>query len=160
MHLDHKRRSYTGTPDEMVCTCLKVRRQDIVEAMSDESIHTVADLRRACRAGGGCGSCHAELARLLLSRRLEVDLDFENSFSQVEEPSPAQNLTDEITLFIKEHLNPMLESFGCSLEIEELDGEAVLRISSEDQEMKYTVGFLIEAEFAAKFGGKVELVIC
>lgn len=161
MHLDHKHRSYTGAPDEMVCTCLRVCRQHILEVIADESIRTVADLRRTCRAGGGCGSCHEELARLLLSRRLAVELNFESSFSNaVYEPCPARLLASEIALFIKEHLDPMLRPLGCNIQIKELDEEAVLHISSVEEEMRYTLGFLIEAEFANRFGGRIELVIC
>ncbi len=160
MHLDHERRTYNGTPDEMICTCLKVCRQRIIEVIKDESIRTVAELRRACRAGGGCGSCHEELARLLLSRQL-TGLDFDKSFSQSEhEPIAAKILANDIEFFVREHLNPLMLTFGCSVEIDELDEEVVLHISSLEQEMKYTLGFLIEAEFAAKFKGKIKLIIC
>lgn len=160
MHLDHERRTYSGAPDEMVCTCLKVCRQRILEVIKDESIRTVAELRRACRAGGGCGSCHEELARLLLSRRL-TGLDFDNAFSQSEhEPIPAKLLASEVELFVRERLNPLMLAFGCSVEIDELDEEVVLNIPSLEQEMKYTIGFLIEAEFAARFKGRLNLIIC
>lgn len=159
MHLDHKRK-YTFEPQEVLCTCLKVSRWEVEKTIDNINVFTIAELRKKCCAGGGCGSCHEELARLLLSRQLGRNLDFYTNCPIAGcEPCTARDLEEEIVSFVKEHINPMLAPLGCFAQIQELDEEVLLDIRPANQDVKYTLSFLIEVEFTTKFAGRVRLLL-
>src|SRR5215471_17401606 len=108
MHLhDEEKRIYTGKPDEMLCECLNVERQEIEEAIEAIDAITVGEVRRECAAGGGCGSCHEEIARLILSRYFGETLDFDIKH---EEPhnEDAQELAEEIGNSLAEEIEQFL----------------------------------------------------
>jgi bacterioferritin-associated ferredoxin len=48
-------------PDRIVCRCLKVTEQAIIDAIIVLGARTLKELRRATDAGGGCTCCHKEL---------------------------------------------------------------------------------------------------
>lgn len=53
------------SPTAVVCTCNVVTRGELIAAIRDGGLSTVAGLGRATRAGTGCGSCTADLEALL-----------------------------------------------------------------------------------------------
>src|SRR5437868_7872198 len=100
MHLHEEKRIYTGEPDEMVCECLSVERQEIEQTIEQIDAVTVAEVRRECAAGGGCGSCHEEIARLILGRHFSEKLDFDAAHAEGEqkghsEMSDSQRVIDD-----------------------------------------------------------------
>ena len=50
-----------------VCVCLAVSERD-VEAAIDAGAQSVADVTRACKAGGDCGSCRGHIATMIEER--------------------------------------------------------------------------------------------
>lgn len=54
-----------GCPARVVCRCLKVTEEKIVETLTQLEIRTLKDLRRATGAGEGCTCCHDELKEYL-----------------------------------------------------------------------------------------------
>jgi len=50
-----------------VCICRAVTDRDVGKAI-DGGAHTVADVTRACRAGGDCGACHAHIEDMIADR--------------------------------------------------------------------------------------------
>ncbi|MBK6459821.1 MAG: (2Fe-2S)-binding protein [Myxococcales bacterium] len=54
-----------------VCSCFAVTDSEI-EQVLDAGARSVAEVTRACRAGGDCGACHGQIAELLADR--EADL--------------------------------------------------------------------------------------
>jgi bacterioferritin-associated ferredoxin len=51
-----------------VCVCLAVSERE-VEAAIDGGAHSVADVTRACRAGGDCGACRGHIAEMIEDRQ-------------------------------------------------------------------------------------------
>lgn len=51
--------------DPVVCRCLRVREQAILEAIESRELTTVREVRCTTGAGGGCNACHATLRRYL-----------------------------------------------------------------------------------------------
>lgn len=45
-------------PGSLICTCFCVSEQTIEEEIIGKGLLSVAEVTRACNAGGGCGSCH------------------------------------------------------------------------------------------------------
>jgi bacterioferritin-associated ferredoxin len=50
-----------------VCVCKAVKVGE-VEAAIDDGATSVADVTRACRAGGDCGACHATIDQMIQRR--------------------------------------------------------------------------------------------
>jgi bacterioferritin-associated ferredoxin len=50
-----------------VCICRAVTDRDVCKAI-DGGAHTVAEVTRACRAGGDCGACHAHIEDMIADR--------------------------------------------------------------------------------------------
>lgn len=163
MHLHGDRRIYTGSPDELICLCLKVSRQKVLDTILEIDANTVAQVRRKCKAGGGCGSCHEEIARLIMSRRFCTTLDFHNHIGDDEEDLHfhlAENTEDkviesyiveEIKNFLLQEINPYLAKFNVTAQVIESGEEIVLALNGADQEQKYTLGFWLDLRFHEKF---------
>jgi bacterioferritin-associated ferredoxin len=50
-----------------VCICRAVTDREVCKAI-DGGAHTVADVTRACRAGGDCGACRAHIEDMITDR--------------------------------------------------------------------------------------------
>ena len=48
-------------PDRVVCRCLRVTEEVVIEAIRVHGATTVKEVRTVTRAGGGCTCCHKEL---------------------------------------------------------------------------------------------------
>jgi bacterioferritin-associated ferredoxin len=176
MHLHGDRRIYTGKLDELICLCLKVHRNKILETIEGSNLTTVAQVRRGCRAGGGCGSCHEEIARLITERRLGLTLDFGNHIiEKTDETSDEDshdhfhddlefflsqdhsgknielNIIKEAKQFIEKEINPYLAKFDVSAQVIESSEELVIDLIGADQELKYTLGFWLDQQFHKYF---------
>src|SRR5437879_3611064 len=128
MHLHGERRSYTGEPDEMVCECLSVERQEIEEAIETIDATTVGEVRRECAAGGGCGSCHGEIARLILSRCFGERLVFDSDHEEEIDPAPMEKMLDselegQIEQFLTSVINPRIATLGVTANLVEFGEE-------------------------------------
>ena len=54
------------TGDEaLICTCFGVSERSIEHVIRSQSLHTIAEVTRACNAGGGCGSCQPLIEEIL-----------------------------------------------------------------------------------------------
>jgi len=51
--------------DALICTCFCVSEQVIEMEIAQKGLTTVAEVTRACNAGGGCGSCHPLLEEMI-----------------------------------------------------------------------------------------------
>lgn len=52
-------------PDRIVCRCLKVTEQTVIDAITAGGARTLRELRQATGAGTGCNCCHKELTAYL-----------------------------------------------------------------------------------------------
>lgn len=51
--------------EALICTCFFVSERTIEREIASRSLTTVAEVTRACNAGGGCGSCHQLIQEIL-----------------------------------------------------------------------------------------------
>ena len=51
--------------EALICTCFFVSERRIEREIAANSLKSVADVTRACNAGGGCGSCHQLIQEIL-----------------------------------------------------------------------------------------------
>ncbi len=49
----------------IVCPCLQVSEEEILEAVESGRIKTIQDITRYTEAGGGCTACHPALQQYL-----------------------------------------------------------------------------------------------
>lgn len=54
-----------GCPAKVVCHCLQVTEDKVLDAAHALHLPTLADLRQATGAGDGCTACHHRLRKLL-----------------------------------------------------------------------------------------------
>jgi bacterioferritin-associated ferredoxin len=162
MHLDDHKRLYTGEATELVCECLGVERQEIMVAIATGA-DNVGAVRQSCQAGGGCGSCHEELSRLILSHRWATQLDFGNQLSQLTTSTPSTAATvvtpQAIATFFQEAIAPRLASCNLSVTILENSEEIVIDITGADPALKYMLSFWIDVEFHRHFPATTTLII-
>ncbi len=161
MHLTEEKRIYNGQADEVVCECLVVERQEIESTIMHINAVSVAQVRRECSAGGGCGGCHAEIARLILRHYWAEELDFDFVHSATSCSSYAYKLVDRVSVeqFLAQRINPKLLCFGVTALLSELEEELVLELVGADVELKYTLSFWLEAEFSRQFSPAMTIII-
>lgn len=51
--------------EALICTCFFVSERTIEHEIQTRGLTTVAEVTRACNAGGGCGSCHQLIQEML-----------------------------------------------------------------------------------------------
>jgi NifU-like protein len=56
--------------EALICTCFFVSERTIEREINSRGLTTVAEVTRACNAGGGCGSCHQLIQEILASNDL------------------------------------------------------------------------------------------
>ena len=61
---DAAREDWVGD-EALICTCFFVSERTIEREIAANSLKSVADVTRACNAGGGCGSCHQLIQEIL-----------------------------------------------------------------------------------------------
>ena len=61
---DAARDDWSGD-EALICTCFFVSERTIEREIASRGLQTVAEVTRACNAGGGCGSCHQLIQEIL-----------------------------------------------------------------------------------------------
>jgi NifU-like protein len=56
--------------EALICTCFFVSERTIEAEIRQHGLTTVAEVTRACNAGGGCGSCHQLIQEILATNDL------------------------------------------------------------------------------------------
>jgi len=51
--------------EALICTCFFVSERTIEREIATRGLSSVAEVTRACNAGGGCGSCHQLIQEIL-----------------------------------------------------------------------------------------------
>jgi NifU-like protein len=56
--------------EALICTCFFVSERTIEREINSRGLTTVAEVTKACNAGGGCGSCHQLIQEILATNDL------------------------------------------------------------------------------------------
>ena len=109
---------------KVVCTCFGVTEPEIERAIRDNDLRTVADVTNYTKAGGGCGGCRGEIARILARIRGEPV----KTETPVQERKKLTNI-QRIKLIeetIEREIRPSLRQDGGDIELIDVDGTRVL----------------------------------
>ena len=109
----------------VVCTCFGVTEPEIERAIRENDLATVEQVTNYTKAGGGCGNCKPELAKIIARVRGE-QLD-----ESLEKRAPKKRLTNiqKMKLIedtIEREIRPQLKQDGGDIELIDVDGSHVL----------------------------------
>jgi bacterioferritin-associated ferredoxin len=76
----HSPSACQSCPGRVVCHCLQVTEEMLIETLSVLPIRTLRELRQATGAGEGCTACHHRL-RNILEQQLTAELAHASSSS-------------------------------------------------------------------------------
>lgn len=113
MHDPGHDRVYTYEYDEQVCDCIGVLRCEILEDI-DGGAQSVDAIINGCGAGGGCGSCHSEIARLLMVKSIgdgQIEGDWRTVLDQVLSPL-AKGISGRVELVEASAYDVVLKVYG------------------------------------------------
>lgn len=124
----------TGKPvtraaeSKIICTCFGVTEGEIVKVINENSLTSVEQVTNYCKAGGGCGGCHADIEAIL--QRLGAK---ETSASKEQPPAiprpkdltniKRMQLVQEI---IDKQIRPALQRDGGDIELVDIEGTRVI----------------------------------
>jgi NifU-like protein len=109
---------------KVVCTCFGVTDSEIERIVRDNNLSSVEDVTNYCKAGGGCGGCREEIARIISEVRGEP--------IEVEPPQPKPKRITNIQRIklieetLEREIRPRLRQDGGDIELVDVEGNRVL----------------------------------
>jgi len=130
---------HTDDDSALVCSCFGVSEQKIRRLIRENHLTSAEEVTAYSKAGGGCGSCLAQIEDLIVAVLAETDAtpseDSRNSKGNSQnqtEPSPAapSPLTTlqkiaRIQAVLEEEVRPLLLADGGDVELYDLEGDQV-----------------------------------
>jgi len=107
----------------VVCTCFGVTENEIERVVRENHLTTVDDVTNYCKAGGGCGGCKGEIAKII-ARVLGTPVAVEKS-PAVKKPLTNIQKIRLIEETIDNEIRPMLKQDGGDIELIDVDGSLV-----------------------------------
>ncbi|MBN1557861.1 MAG: Fe-S cluster assembly protein NifU [Lentisphaerae bacterium] len=109
---------------KVVCTCFGITEEEIRRVVRDNNLTTVEQVTNYSKAGGGCGKCKPDIARIIDS------VQAENRQSEAPAAQPHRMTVLQKIRLIEETINreirPMLKKDGGDLELVDVDGNRVI----------------------------------
>ena len=111
---------------KVVCTCFGVTENEIERVIRENNLMTVEEVTNYCKAGGGCGSCKAEIGKII--ERVQGEKRKETAMTI---PVKGRKLTNiqKIQLIqqtINEQIRPALRAHGGNIELIDVEGNKVI----------------------------------
>ncbi len=112
---------------EIVCNCFGVTDQKIERVVRDNNLLTVDDVTNYCKAGGGCGECKPEIARIV-NRVLSETGQPAHVHTKGERPHRLTNIEKMRLIMetIEREIRPALNADGGDIELVDIEGDRVL----------------------------------
>ncbi|MBN1787139.1 MAG: Fe-S cluster assembly protein NifU [Sedimentisphaerales bacterium] len=133
---------------KIVCTCFGVTDREIEKVILENDIDTVEGVTNYCKAGGGCGSCHGEIGKIIERLRGKKVKKPEVK----PKPKKITNL-QKIQLVqrtINEQVRPLLKSHGGDIDLVDVDGNKVIvafrGMCSQCRTAEFTLKEVVEAK--------------
>ncbi|OGV67422.1 MAG: Fe-S cluster assembly protein NifU [Lentisphaerae bacterium RIFOXYA12_FULL_48_11] len=108
---------------KVVCTCFGVTEEEIERVVRDNNLTTVEQVTNYCKAGGGCGGCHNDIANIIDRVRKERDTKSATALK------PAKMTVLQKVKLIEETLDreirTMLKRDGGDIELIDVSGNIV-----------------------------------
>lgn len=109
---------------KIVCTCFGVTEPEIRRVIAENNLREVQEVTNFCKAGGGCGGCREEIARLIADVRGE-----EKPAAPVARPGRKLTNVQKIRLIeetIAREIRPSLQKDGGDIELVDVIGNRVI----------------------------------
>ncbi|PIR17251.1 MAG: Fe-S cluster assembly protein NifU [Deltaproteobacteria bacterium CG11_big_fil_rev_8_21_14_0_20_49_13] len=111
---------------KVVCECFGVTEKEIKDAVKINHLTTIEEVTNYTKAGGGCGKCKDEIAKVIKEVFLEADTEAKKK----DTPTPFDSLTNiqkinRLTEFLDKKIRPTLQKDGGDLELVDLDNNIV-----------------------------------
>jgi len=111
---------------EVVCTCFGVTKNEIERVVKENDLTTVEQVTNYTKAGGGCGGCTGQIAKII--ERVNPRAKVETAQKQSARKAPLTNIR-KIRLIqetIEEQIRPALQSHGGDIELIDVEGNKVI----------------------------------
>ncbi len=108
----------------VVCKCFGVTEPEIIDVIKDNNLTTVEDVTNYCKAGGECGNCKPDIARIIASvtgQPVEAGV--------LEKPKKKLTNIQRIKLIeetIEREIRPALRQDGGDIELLDVEGTKVI----------------------------------
>ncbi len=118
-----KKRELEG---KVVCICFGVTEKEIERVITENDLTTVEQVTNYCKAGGGCGGCKGEIAKIIEKVRGRKQKNKPEAL-----PRKGRKLTNIqkmqlIQQTINEQIRPALRAHGGDIELTDVEGNKVI----------------------------------
>ncbi|MGF1517734.1 MAG: Fe-S cluster assembly protein NifU [Nodosilinea sp.] len=119
----------------LVCACYGITEKKIRRAIAENDLSTVEQVTNYVKAGGGCGSCLANIEDLIVEAQQSVEtvraaahLAIEQEQNTQASPAPLTNLEKimRVQQVIEEEVRPILIADGGDVALHDIQGDRVL----------------------------------
>jgi len=107
----------------VVCNCFGITEPEIVHVIRENDLTSVEDVTNYCKAGGGCGECRDEIARMISQVRGEP-IQPAKSFATRKRMTNIQRIK-LIEETIEREIRPALRQDGGDIELIDVEGPRV-----------------------------------
>ncbi len=118
-----KKHELEGT---IVCTCFGVTDREIERVIRENNLTTVEQVTNYCKAGGGCGGCQGEIAKIIEKVQGEKIREAPVSAPQREGKLTNVQKIQLIQQTINEQIRPALRAHGGNIELIDVEGNKVV----------------------------------
>jgi NifU-like protein len=108
---------------KVICTCFGVTEEEIRRVVSENHLSTVEEVTNYTKAGGGCGKCKDDIARIVQEIRRE-----EAAAEPPVKPAARLTMLQKIKLIqetLDNEIRPRLKQDGGDIELLDVDGDTV-----------------------------------
>ncbi|MDF5713764.1 MAG: Fe-S cluster assembly protein NifU [Rhizonema sp. NSF051] len=113
----------------LVCTCFSITENKIRRVIAENNLTTAEEVTNYVKAGGGCGSCLANIDDIITSvQKSAVPVSASSNKTTTEKPSKPLTPVQKIALIQKvldEEVRPVLMADGGDVELYDVDGDRV-----------------------------------
>lgn len=110
----------------IVCTCFGVTDKEIERVVRENNLTTVEQVTNYCKAGGGCGGCQGEIAKLIEKVQGEKIREAPVSVPRREGKMTNVQKIQLIQQTINEQIRPALRAHGGNIELIDVEGNKVV----------------------------------
>ena len=107
----------------IVCHCFRVTESQVLAAIEEGNLKTVAEVTAACKAGAGCGSCLYDIQDLIYTYQARKEIE-EATRKEVENMTNLDRI-EKIKDVIETVIRPALQQDGGDIKLIDVDGDVV-----------------------------------
>ena len=112
--------------DRTVCFCFSVSERKIRDVIKANSLTTVDEVTHYCKAGGGCGGCKDEIAKILQAVHGEAAREARSVAAAAAAPLTNLQRIRRIESVLADEVRPALKADGGDLELVDIVGDRVV----------------------------------